>query len=61
MHCCELDFINAMAMFNLQTCMYAKGISTQLPDLLRVIGHSFHFINEDLNIEFFSEWLPNVR
>ena len=54
-HCYELDFIYAMAIFNLQTCMYANGILTQLPDLMRVIGHSCHFINEDLNIDFFSQ------
>ena len=52
-HCCELDFIYAMAIFNSQKCMYVNGILTQLPDLMRVIGHSCHFINEDLNIDFF--------
>ena len=24
-HCCELDFIYARAIFNLQTCVYANG------------------------------------
>ena len=35
--------------------MYVNGILTQLQDLMRFIGHSCHFINEDFNIDFFSQ------